>query len=144
MSNRVPVPVRLVTLFFFIAFMIGAAAGMGVCSYASRRTLASIAAAHESERADWQAQLDLARGQLADAQRANRALAAFAVAEHKQLAGEQSYNAAVIQQWQSDVQAAAAVPPVPSTSTIAAASPAGAADPTSALLALAAKLLLRQ
>ena len=125
-------------------FSAGLFAGIELCAHESRRTLASIAAAHESERADWQAQLDLARGHLADAQRANRALAAFAIAEHKQLAGEQSYNAAVIQQWQSDVQAAAAVPPAPSTSTIAAASPAGAADPTSALLALAAKLLLRQ
>ncbi len=126
-----------------VGFLFGGAAGVAVCAHESRRTLASIAAAHESERADWQAQLDLARGHLADAQRANRALAAFAIAEHKQLAGEQSYNAAVIQQWQADLQAQNAAGVAAAQAAAPAPAPS-APDPASALLALAAKLLLRQ
>lgn len=137
------VPVWQVTVALFVSFMLGTAAGIGACSYASRRTLASIAAAHESERADWRAELDLARGHLADAQRANRALAGFAIAEHKALVGQQQFDAAVNQQRQADLQAQNAAGVAAAQAAAPAPAPS-APDPASALLALAAKLLLRQ
>ena len=134
---------KMIALLSAACFLVGLFAGIELCAHESRRTLASIAAAHESERADWQAQLDLARGQLADAQRANRALAGFAIAEHKALIGRQQFDAAVNQQRQADLQAQNAAGVAAAQAAAPAPAPS-APDPTSALLALAAKLLLRQ